>query len=449
MQPRQPKPSSPLERGFRLLRAGVYRRLRWDNRVFALAAIIGIGGGLIACFYYSALEGLMRWIWATGPLARIPLPVTTAIGGTLVGVALWRMGAPGEISTVVNNLHMRNGRIDPAQNPSMAVNSLLSISFGGSAGPEAPLVQLCGSLGSWLGAKLRLRPRSMRIATLAGMASALGAFFGAPLGGAFFALEIPHRRGLEYYEALLPAILSASLAFLVFRGLTPVGIGPIWPFAPHVFHALSDVETGVGLGLVGAAAAVAFVGLFRLVFHGFEQMPLHPVVRGTLGGLCLGLLAWHHPETLFFSEQQISLLLSAHHAASGWLLLALVKAVAIGVTLGAGFRGGFFFPLFFIGACLGRAVAATVPGLDPQVAMLAGMAAVNVGVTKTPIGTTILLTSLSGLDLATPILFASLVAFLATMRIGIIETQRPRMSREPSTPLAAGAHPSAAAASSA
>ncbi|MHB1845390.1 MAG: chloride channel protein [Deltaproteobacteria bacterium] len=423
-------PQGRADRLFRIIRTRLYRRLRWDNRLLVLACTIGVAGGLVACLYYEALEGLTQLVWKASPLGRIPLPLTTALGGTLVGLAIWRLGAPGEISTLVNNLHLRNGRIDGKQNPSMAVNSLLSIGFGGSAGPEAPLVQLCGSLGSWVAAKLQVRPRSLRIATLSGMASALGAFFGAPLGGAVFALEIPHRRGLEYYEALLPAILSASLAFLVFRGLTPAGVGPIWPFAPHAFRALTDVGTGLGVGLVGAAAAVAFVWLFKLVFHGFEQLPVHPVLRGTLGGLCLGLLSWHHPETLFFSEHQISLLVGAHHSVGGWLLLALIKALAIGVTLGSGFRGGFFFPLFFIGACLGSAVAATVPGLDPQVAMLAGMAAVNVGVTKTPVGTTILLVSLSGLDMLTPILFASLVAFLATLRVGVIDAQRHRPSGE-------------------
>lgn len=423
----------PLDAALRWLRTRIYRRLRWQNRVLALALTVGLFGGLVACLYYAVMVRFMGWIWQSGPLARWPMPLTCALGGTLVGVATWRLGAPGEISTLVNNLHMRNGRLDPSQNRSMAIISMLSICFGGSAGPEAPLVQLCGSLGSWLGEKLRIRPREQRTATLAGMASALGSFFGSPMGGAIFALEIPHRRGLEYYEALMPSILSGATAYFIFRGLTDAGLGPLWLFQPHAFHALSDLSLAMGLGLVGAAGAVLFVALFRIVFGVFEHVPLHPVLRGALGGLCLGLLSWHHPETLFFSEQQIRLLVGAQHSPQLWLGLALIKALAVGVTLGAGYRGGFIFPLFFIGACLGRAVAATVPGLDPSLAMLAAMAGINVGVTKTPISTTIILVALSGLDMLPVVLFASLASFLATSRIGIISTQGPR-AREGSAP---------------
>jgi H+/Cl- antiporter ClcA len=225
----------------------------------------------------------------------------------------------------------------------------------------------------------------------------------------------------------MPSIVSGGVAYLLFRGLTDAGFGPLWGFQPHAFHSFWDVADGLGLGLLGALGAIAFIGIFRVVFRGFEHLPLHPVLRGMTGGLLLGLLSWQHPETLFFSEQQIKLLVAAQHPAELWLLLALIKAVAVGVTLGAGYRGGFIFPLFFIGACLGRAAAAVIPGLDPSVAMVAVMAGINVGVTKTPVATTVILVALSGLDMLPVVLFASLISFLVTSRFGIIETQQPRV----------------------
>jgi H+/Cl- antiporter ClcA len=99
----------------------------------------------------------------------------------------------------------------------MIIASLIAITSGGSAGPEAPLVQINGSFGSWLGDRLKLAKSSVRILTFCGMSAALGAFFGAPIGAAIFALEIPHRRGLQYFEALAPAIIAAILSFAVFR----------------------------------------------------------------------------------------------------------------------------------------------------------------------------------------------------------------------------------------
>ena len=58
--------------------------------------------------------------------------------------------------------------------------------------------------------------------------------FGAPLGSAFFALEILHRRGLQYYEALVPAIVGSLCGYGVYLGLSGLGVGPVWTFRTSV-----------------------------------------------------------------------------------------------------------------------------------------------------------------------------------------------------------------------
>src|SRR5690606_20882043 len=84
----------------------------------------------------------------------VSLLMITTCAGLFLGLALRKMGAPGEIAAVVNNIHVEDGRLPIRQTPSMLVPSLISITGGGSAGPEAPLVQMSGSLGSWLGDRL-------------------------------------------------------------------------------------------------------------------------------------------------------------------------------------------------------------------------------------------------------------------------------------------------------
>ncbi|MGB7249328.1 MAG: chloride channel protein, partial [Phormidesmis sp.] len=204
------------------------------------AALIGIVGGLVATVYYFVLEGMMHGMWHTLPERITPyfpswLPETnyvwiaTTIGGFGVGLVLYFMGLPGEMAKVVDSIH-NPGRIDIRKTPAMVVASLVAITSGGSAGPEAPLVQVNGSFGSWLGDRLKLDTAAVRVMTFCGMSAALGAFFGAPIGAALFALEIPHRRGLEYYEAVAPAVVAAILSFAVFRLNTGITIGGFYHF---------------------------------------------------------------------------------------------------------------------------------------------------------------------------------------------------------------------------
>lgn len=407
-----------------------------------LAALIGAGGGLLAAAYYYVLEGALHLVWDVLAEAIGPVWLVTALGGLLVGLALRYLGVPGEIAAVVDNIHLRRGRIDIRQTPSMIVTSLLSISFGGSAGPEAPLVQIIGSLGSWLGDRLRLYGHLVRTLTFCGMAAALGAFFGAPLGGALFALEIPHRRGMEYYEALIPALVAAFLSFEVFRALVPAHV-VLYPFAAVPEVSLVTVAVGAGLGVAGAGAGLAFIALFRSMGAAVHRIPLGLVPLATLGGLSLGLLATLYPTDLpttilFWGEYETrdlllgidSLAQTGGGAIAVLLFLAVGKALAIGLTLHTGFRGGFIFPLFFIGAAAGIALSiATGGAVSLPVAALCLMAALNVAVTRTPVSTTVILTTLSGTSMVPVIGAASLVSFLLTTPVPLIRTQRPRRDR--------------------
>jgi H+/Cl- antiporter ClcA len=74
------------------------------------------------------------------------------------------------------------------------------------------------------------------------------------------------------------------------------------------------------------------------------------------------------------------------------------------------------------------------------------MVACNVGVTKTPLGSVLVVTEMAGLTLLPSVLIASVVALLLTSHVGLIDSQRRRADtsstsdeeeRDPPLPLAA------------
>ncbi|MEO0520511.1 MAG: chloride channel protein [Cyanobacteria bacterium P01_A01_bin.116] len=407
-------------------------------QLMGCAALIGVVGGLVATLYYFVLESMMHGVWHTLPDWVTPhfpswLPannyvwIATTIGGFCVGLVLYFMGLPGEMAKVVDSIHSP-GRIDVSKTPAMVIASLVAITSGGSAGPEAPLVQVNGSFGSWLGDKLNLETTSVRVLTFCGMSAALGAFFGAPIGAALFALEIPHRRGLEYYEAIAPAVVSAILSFATFRLNTGITIGGFYHFESVPELQPVNLLEGLLLGIVGAAVAILFIYVFKAVGKLLAPLEHNLILLATLGGLSIGLIAFVYPQTLFFSEEQIHTVIEsgATLGAVTLLCIALAKIFAISFTLHSGFLGGFIFPLFFIGANTGLAIALLIPGVHPTVAMVCLMAAVNVAVTKTPISTSIILSVLSGTTMLPVIVIASFISFILTSKIAMIGTQRSR-----------------------
>lgn len=413
------------------------RELDYAQTMLAAAAI-GIVGGIVATTYYLAMERFMHLVWHTLPEQLEPFftesfPATNyvwiaaSVGGLLVGLTLYLMGLPGEVSLVVEKVH-DPGRIDIKQTPAMVVASLFSIVAGGSAGPEAPLVQVNGSVGGWMAQKLGLTLRTTRIFTFCGMAAALGAFFGAPLGGALFALEIPHRRGLEYYEALIPATLAAILSFVVFRLTTGLSIGGMYHFTSIPTLTLMNLAEGAVLGAIGAAVATLFVLVFRTVGWLIKPLEHRTILLATLGGLSIGLIALVFPQTLFFGEREIETIIEtgSTFGVTMLLLIGLAKMLAISCTLHSGFRGGFIFPLFYIGAAVGLAIALGFPQVHPTIGMVCMMAAVNVAITKTPISTTVILSVLSDTAMVPVIVIASLTSFLLTINLNMIKTQRAR-----------------------
>lgn len=422
MLPQKPQPTEPSQRWtfpqlFGLVKRNPVMLSRWVIRW----AVVGTACGLFAGLYWYILELITHALEQfTGPSLLVVMP----LAGLVIGLVIYFLGNPGEIAVIVDNIHFRGGRLDARKNPSMLLASLVSIAAGGSAGPEAPLVQVTGSFGTWFADRLNLNGEDLRSMSLAAMAGGFTALFGAPLGGAMFALEILHHQHVvEYYEAFLPAIVSSCASYLVFAAITKLGIAPTWHFPHYTLNNIDDFALAIVFGIVGAIAGWIFMAIFRGCDRLFAKIPGPIYVRTTVAGLGLGGFAAVLPLTRYFGHQELEAVLDGSFPVVFLLGLAFAKMATISLTVTGGWRGGFIIPIFFTGACLGKAIAALLPGMNPALAMICTMAALNASVTRTPISTTLLLTKLTNVSPLTPILFASLVGFFLAPKVPLITSQ--------------------------
>ena len=119
-----------------------------------LWAFLGLVGGMIAGVYWIVLQFLTHELAFFTGWKVVPI---MGISGLLAGLIIHFIGDPGEIHLIVNNIRFNKGKLNPRNNPSMILSSLLCVASGGSLGPEAPLVQVTGSTGTWIGKLFRLK----------------------------------------------------------------------------------------------------------------------------------------------------------------------------------------------------------------------------------------------------------------------------------------------------
>lgn len=391
------------------------------SRTFLLWAILGLIGGLIAGLYWIVLEFLTHTIAVFEGWQVIPV---MSVSGLLAGLIIHFIGDPGEIHLIVDNIKFNKGKLDPKNNPSMILSSLLCVASGGSLGPEAPLVQVTGSTGTWLGKIFRLKGEELRSLSIAGMASGFTALFGAPLGGSLFSLEIlHHKHALEYYKAIIPALVASSFSYVVFALIVHLGLGAVWDLSTYEYSGVFDFGSAILFAIVATAIGWGFIYCVKFFKSLFEKRPIPIYIKTLIGGILLGIISYYFPLTRYFGHHEINDLLSSDLDIKLLILILIFKIVAISITVTSGWRGGFIIPLFFVGATLGLIIHQLFPGTNLTLAIISCMAAINVCVTRTPMSTTILLATLTGFSYFIPILFASLTGYFLAPKIPFISSQ--------------------------
>ncbi len=181
---------------------------------------------------------------------------------------------------------------------------------------------------------------------------------------------------------------------------------------------LFDLITGILLGVVAVPVALVFVILNRGIQRIVAPLNSKPVIRSTLGGLLLGLLAVAIPTTIGLGTTQMSVV-TQQAATIGIVLLlifAFAKIIALSGALNFGFIGGPIFPLLFVGSCIGSVVHLIFPQIPLALALGCMIVAVPAAVVPIPLALAaigIIVVGVPFID-ALPIFLSALVAFAIT-----------------------------------
>ncbi len=181
---------------------------------------------------------------------------------------------------------------------------------------------------------------------------------------------------------------------------------------------------GVACGVLAAICALGFAALVGVARRAVARVP-EPVLPAVAGVALAGLL-WWSPFALTNGEAQVGRVVSGGLGTGALAVAIAAKVSGVLVTLTGRWKGGFIIPLFFVGIAAGQLIHGLVPSTNATVLMAALAAGLCTGVTKTPLGSTLVVTQMSGLALLPTTLLAALVTLALTSRAVVIDSQRER-----------------------
>jgi len=265
-----------------------------------LSLLVGVCVGLMTVVFQEALN-VVGYLFDPSRLPWYLIFVFPAAGGLLVGLIIPHFAeetAGQGMDEVIHAIHYAGGKIRSIVPPVKVVVSALTISSGGSAGPEGPVGEIGAGTASILGSWLKLKRSDLRTLVIAGAAAGFGAIFKAPLGGALFALETPYKNDLEH-SAVIPALISSTTSYLVFVLFPGIGTTPIFGvLTAQPTYDVPHLGLYMLVGLIAGLVAIVLVKVFFWISDAFAGWKIPFVAKTTLGGLACGGLGVAVPGVL-------------------------------------------------------------------------------------------------------------------------------------------------------
>ena len=413
------------------------RRLSNAQVMAILAIIVGLFAGMGAYIFNTLLHTITHLLtsWTPDDQAQWLFLVYPAIGiilATLFVKYIVKDSISEGVTRVLYAMSRKNSRIAGHNCWTSIVGGATTIGFGGSVGPEAPIVLTGAAIGSNVGKIARLNYKNITLLLCCGAGAAVAAIFKAPITGVVFVLEILM---LEITtKSIIPLLLASMTATITSLALQ--GFSPIIAVSLDEYDMFQVIQIPLFVLLGG------FCGLMAYYFTsvnskvgGFYKSVNKQWRKWLYAGVTLGVLMFIFPPLYGEGHDSFVTLMSGHteelfnntlfislREADWFLIIYLVaimlfKVIAMATTNAAGGVGGTFAPSLFVGAFAGATLAVVCRvafGWEVSITSftLAGMAGVMSGVMKAPLTAIFLIAELSnGYGLFIPLMIVSCISF--------------------------------------
>ncbi len=276
-----------------------------------------------------------------------------------------------------------------------------------------------------------LDPDELQTVQLSGVAAAVTTLLGAPLAGAFFAVEVMYRRR-PVIEKLIYALVASLTAYLIAHSLAPHG---------SALLAVENLTTPLLDGwyyllLIGLAVFVAFIDVYlrrvrsamsdifrNRIGLGWRRHVAGALLTGVIG-LLAAWLAGEPPDlVLGIGERVVAAALAGQLTIQVAAIALIGKLLATMTTITSGGSAGMLVPSIYLG-CMAGVIVANLAGYPAAMLVIPSITASLVSLVNTPLTALMLTVEMFGSAYLLPALVVLLVTLLLSHPNSVYRTQR-------------------------
>ncbi len=381
-----------------------------------IALMLGIAASAAAIAFRFGIETIQAKIYGTDHVANLSSTIAALdwwwvvlipiAGGLAVGIILDRFTDDGRVRSVADVIEgaaLYEGQVERRKGFASACASFITLSTGGSSGREGPVVHLAAVLSTYVSRLIRADGITGRDLLGCAVAAAVSASFNAPIAGALFALEVVLRHFAVH--AFAPIVIAAVAGTVMNRSI----YGDVTEFLiPHQNVLAFYVELPAFM-ILGLCCGVIAVVLMRAIFWADTfgstvqaRLNMPRYLRPMVAGAMLGVIAIFYPHIIGVGYETTSDALTGRLLFHEAIVFAVLKIIAVAITMAGRMGGGVFSPALMVGALTGLAFGMVATAIFPNVSgegtlyALAGMGAVSAAVLGAPISTTLIVFELTG-----------------------------------------------------